>query len=98
MSESLKDLMHAPCSDCGGEVKSQTVIQEFEREGVRVEVSGIRAFVCQKCGEIYFAPGGAQAVVEAANSLFALARKSHQHKGKLAAKTSRARRAKNVVA
>jgi len=51
------------------------VAQEYEREGVRVEVSGIRALACIKCGEIYFAPDGAQSVVEAVNSLFALTRK-----------------------
>ncbi len=77
----MTDVTHAPCSECGGEVKNQTVVQEFERQGVRVEVSGIRALVCQQCGEIYFAPGGAQAVVESTNSLFELARKNCQHNG-----------------
>ena len=94
----MKDLMHAPCSECDGKVISQMVTQEFEREGVRVEVAGIRALVCEKCGEIYFAPGGAQAVVEAANSLFELARKNRQHRGKLRAKTSRVRRERKTVA
>ncbi len=94
----MTDVTHAPCSECGGKVKNQTVTQEFEREGVRVAVSGIRALVCQKCGEIYLAPGGAQAVVEATNSLFELARKNCQHKGKLTASTRRVRRAKKVIA
>lgn len=85
----MKNIMQAACSECGGPVKFQAVKQEFEREGIRVEVAGIRAAVCQKCGEIYFAPGGAQAVVEAANSLFALARKNEQHKGKLAGNTKK---------
>jgi YgiT-type zinc finger domain-containing protein len=85
------------CCECAGEVESQMMAQEFEREGVRVEVAGIRALVCQKCGEIYFAPGGAQTMVEAANSLFELARKNQQHKGKLSAKTSRVRREKKVT-
>lgn len=52
---------------------------------MRVWVSGIRALVCAKCGAVYFAPGGAQAIVEAANGLFALARQKRQSKGKLAA-------------
>ncbi len=93
----MKANIQAPCSECGGEVKTQTIKQEFEREGVRVEVDGIRALVCQECGEIYFLPGGAQAVVEAADSLFALARKNHQHKGKLTAKTGVRRRVKSAV-
>lgn len=75
----------SPCSSCGGTVHTRTVSQEFEREGVRVAVSGIRAQVCSECGETYFAPGGAQALVEAVNGLFALARSNQQHKGKLTA-------------
>ncbi len=74
-----------PCSQCGGEVRYNTISQEFEREGMRVSVSGIRTLVCSQCGEVYFEPGGAQALVETANSLFALARRNRQHGGKLAA-------------
>ena len=29
-----------PCSDCGGEVRRKTIAQEFEREGVKVKISG----------------------------------------------------------
>jgi YgiT-type zinc finger domain-containing protein len=81
----MKDLMHSPCSECGGSVRYRDIKQEFEREGLRVSVSGIRALVCTKCGEVYFEPGGAQALVEAVNGLFALAKKNRQRKGKLAA-------------
>ena len=84
----MKDFMHSPCSECGGEVRSRTITQEFEREGLRVSVSGIRALVCTACGEVYFEPGGAQALMEAANSLFAFARRNRQHKGKLAVTVS----------
>ena len=84
----MKDLMHSPCSECGGAVRYRTITQEFEREGMRVSVSGIRALVCTKCGAVYFEPGGAQALVEAVDYLFALARKNRQHKGKLAATVS----------
>lgn len=94
----MSDKMHATCSECDGEVKTQTVTQEFEREGVRVEVAGIRTSVCQECGEIYFKPGGAQAVVEAANSLFDLARNNQQHKGKLTARTTHIDRQQTVAA
>ena len=80
----MKDVMRSPCSECGGAVRYRTITQEFEREGLRVSVSGIRALVCTKCGGVYFEPGGAQALVEATDSLFALARRNHQHKGKLA--------------
>jgi len=84
----MKREAQAPCPQCGGSVRVRTIKQEFEREGIRVEVAGIRALVCAKCGEVYFAPGGAQALVEAANGLFALARQNRQSRGKLLAAVS----------
>ena len=74
-----------PCSECGGQIRRRSISQEFEREGVRVTVSGIQAQVCDECGEVYFEPGGAQALVEAVNRLFELAHKNRQHKGVIAA-------------
>jgi hypothetical protein len=64
-------------------VRPRTITQEFEREGLRVTVSGIRTLVCTKCDAIYFEPGGAQALVAAVNGLFAFAKQNQQHKGKL---------------
>jgi YgiT-type zinc finger domain-containing protein len=84
----MKKALRAPCSECDGSLRSRVIKQEFEREGARVSVSGIRALVCGKCGEVYFAPGSAQALVEAANGLFALARQNRQSKGKLSAAVS----------
>ena len=84
----MRRAVHAPCSECGGPVRSRKIKQEFEREGIRVSVSGVRALVCNRCGEVYFPPGGAQALVEAANGLFALARRTRQSKGKLSAAVS----------
>jgi YgiT-type zinc finger domain-containing protein len=76
-------LSEKPCTECGGAVQWREIEQEFEREGMRVKVSGIRALVCDACGEVYFEPGGAQALVEAVEGLFALARRNRQHKGEL---------------
>ena len=81
----MKNPLHSACSECGGRVRKRTITQEFEREGMRVSVSGIRALVCTKCEAVYFEPDGSQALVEAVNSLFMLAKRNHQHKGKLAA-------------
>jgi YgiT-type zinc finger domain-containing protein len=81
----MSDFADAPCSECGGELRPQAITQEFERGGVRVCVSGIRALVCARCGEVYFEPGGAQALVEAVDRLFALAGSNDQHKGRLLA-------------
>ena len=36
------------------------IAQEYEKEGVKVKLSGVKAWVCAKCGEIYFEPGAAQ--------------------------------------
>lgn len=83
----MKKTLHVRCSECGGSMRTRKITQEFEREGLRVSVSGIRALVCSRCGEVYFAPGGAQALVEAANGLFALAR-SNRQSGKLTAAVS----------
>lgn len=73
------------CSECGGLIEKKYIVQEFEREGIKVKLAGIKAEVCAKCGEIYFQPGGAQKVVKAANSLFELAVAEKQHKGTVAA-------------
>jgi hypothetical protein len=79
-----KDFLRSVCSECGGAVRSRIITQEFEREGLRVSVSGLRTLVCTKCEAAYFEPGGTQALVEAVNSLFALVERNCQHKGKLA--------------
>ncbi|PYR66935.1 MAG: hypothetical protein DMG20_12070 [Acidobacteria bacterium] len=84
----VKALMRNPCTECGGSLKKSAITQEFEHEGVVVRISGVRAWVCAKCGEIYFEPGGAQRMAEAVQSLFALARSEKQHKGTLVADLS----------
>ncbi len=84
----MKELMKAPCSECGGKLKRKTITQEFEKEGIKVKLSGLKAWVCTQCGEIYFEPGGADKVAQAVNSLFALAFAERQHKGRLTAQLS----------
>lgn len=80
-----KELMELPCSECGGSLERKLISQEFEREGLKVRLSGIKAWVCQGCGEVYFQPGGADKVAKAANCLFELALEEKQHKGTLTA-------------
>ncbi len=72
--DSEKELMKSPCSECGGKLKKKTLTQVFEKEGVRVKLSGFKAWVCAQCGEIYFEPGGADKVAQAVNCLFSLSR------------------------
>lgn len=83
-----QELMETPCSECGGQVRRKIISQEFEREGIKIKISGFKAWVCSRCGEIYFEPGGANRLVQAANSLFALALAEKQHKGKVVARVS----------
>lgn len=80
--------MKSPCSECGGLLKRKAISQEFEKEGVKVKISGFRAWVCQSCGEVYFEPGGADRFAQAVHSLFALAFAERQHKGKVTARLS----------
>ena len=81
-------LVKSPCSECGGRLKRKAVTQEFEREGVKVKLSGFKAWVCSQCGEVYFAPGGAEKVARAVNCMFALAFAERQHKGRVRASVS----------
>jgi YgiT-type zinc finger domain-containing protein len=84
----MKDLMKSPCSECGGQLRRRAIEQKFEREGVTVKLSGVKAWVCERCGEIYFEPGGAEKVAQAVQSLFTLAFAEKQHKGSLSAELS----------
>jgi YgiT-type zinc finger domain-containing protein len=77
--------LKSKCSECGGQVRRKNIAQEFEKEGTKVKLSGLQAWVCNRCGEVYFEPGGAQQVVEAVNSLFRLAFAGRQHKGTVSA-------------
>ena len=84
----MKRRVRSKCSECGGQVRRKTIAQEFEKEGVKVRLSGLKAWVCGRCGEVYFEPGGSQQVVQAVNSLFELAFAERQHKGTLSAQLS----------
>ena len=69
----IEKLMEKPCSDCGGGVRRKAVTQNFERGGVKIIISGFKAWACLNCGELYFETGLADKLTQAANSLFALA-------------------------
>ena len=84
----MSRFVKSPCSECGGEIRRQTIVQEFEKEGVKVKLSGVKAWVCSRCGEIYFEPGGADRVARAVDSLFALALAEKQHQGTVTADLS----------
>jgi hypothetical protein len=69
-------------------VRRKTVTQQFEKEGVKVKLSGFEAWACERRGEIYFEPGGGEKVARAVNCLFALALGERRHKGRVSANLS----------
>ena len=68
-----RQLMELPCSVCGGEVRRKAITQEFEREGVKITISGFKAWACTNCGEIYFAPGSVDKLAQAKREFAACA-------------------------
>jgi YgiT-type zinc finger domain-containing protein len=80
----MSDYPLNPCANCGGKVRYKTISRKFSREGTTVTVKGVRAIVCGKCGEVFFEPEAAQALLDTANALFVLAQKNRQRKGQLA--------------
>ena len=86
-----KGLMEHPCTECGDTLEKKLISREFEREGITIKLSGIKAWVCRGCGEIYFQPGGVpDKVADAVNSLFSLVVIEKQHKRQLTAQVSQA--------
>ncbi|MBI3944646.1 MAG: YgiT-type zinc finger protein [Armatimonadetes bacterium] len=77
-------MIEAPrCTDCGCPMEWRTVDQEYERQGVRVRLTGLPAMVCPRCGAIAFDPDTTDHILAAANALFRIA--GDRHKGVLAA-------------
>ncbi|MGH9843933.1 MAG: YgiT-type zinc finger protein [Blastocatellia bacterium] len=85
-NKEVEKMMKSPCTECGGKVERKAITQEYEREGLRVKISGFKTWICKRCGEIYFSPEGAKQFTQAVNSLFALAGAEEQHKGLLIAR------------
>ena len=68
----------AICKACrSGKLRKREVVQEFEREGLEVRIEGIPALVCEKCSQVYFAPGIGDKISAAANHLFMLSEAKH---------------------
>lgn len=66
------------CHECRkGELRKGEVAQEFEREGVKVSIEGIPAFVCNSCGQAYYPQGVTKHISQAASELFALSQFKH---------------------
>ncbi len=61
------------CADCRQQTQWHQVSHEFEREGLRVRISGIpAAMVCSNCGAVSYPAGIPDKLLAAADSLFEL--------------------------
>jgi YgiT-type zinc finger domain-containing protein len=56
----------------------KSISEEFERDGLRVRITGIPAMVCPQCGDTSLAPGVADKTVKAANAMFEIAEERHR--------------------
>ena len=74
------------CTDCGAQMGFKTISREFEREGLRVRLTGIPAAVCPRCEDVSVAPGVSDRIVKAANAMFELA--AERHRGLLTAEAA----------
>jgi len=73
------------CKTCrDGKLYKSEVTHRCEREGLEVEIKGIPAFICEKCEQVYFAPGVGDRISAAANELFMLSEIKHVGKFKAA--------------
>jgi len=71
------------CADCRQQTQWQEVSHEFEREGLRVRISGIPAMVCSNCNAVSYPAGVPDKMLAAADSLFELM--ADHHRGALRA-------------
>ncbi len=71
------------CADCRQQTQWQEVSHEFERDGLRVRISGIPAMVCSNCGAVSYPAGIPDKILAAADSLFDLL--TDRHRGALRA-------------
>ncbi len=58
------------CANCRRQIEWREASQEFERDGLRVRISGIPAMVCPHCGAISYPAGVPDKIIAATNSLF----------------------------
>ena len=61
----------------------KTIAQEYEREGITIQIKGIPAMVCPSCGTISFTAGMPTKIKRAFDSMYELV--EDHHKGKMVA-------------
>lgn len=59
------------CSECKVENEPREITLHFERNGIHVQIVGVPAMVCPRCGQEYIAAPGSKEVLRIAAQLAA---------------------------
>ncbi len=66
------------CSECRTRTEFKKVTVEYERNGIRVQVSEVPAMVCPNCGARSFPPGVTDKIIVAVNEMLSAAERTRQ--------------------
>jgi len=58
----MKEAMHRLCVECGEQMTLKTISRTFNIRGKEIEIRGIKAYVCEKCGEIVYTSAEAKMI------------------------------------
>jgi len=78
--EEIVDMNERPriCSECRTRMEFKKITIEYERNGIRVQVSEVPAMVCPHCGTRSFPPGVTDRIIVAVNEMLAAAERTRQ--------------------
>lgn len=66
------------CSECRTRTEFKKITVEYERNGIRVQVSEVPAMVCPNCGARSFPPGVADRIIMVVNEMLAATERARQ--------------------
>ena len=58
----MKGATHKICVECGEQMTLKTISRTFNIRGKEIEIRGIEAYVCDKCGEIVYTSAEAKMI------------------------------------
>lgn len=61
----MKEAMHKICVECGEQMTLKTISRTFNISGQKIEIRDIKAYVCEKCGEIVYTSAVAKMIERA---------------------------------
>lgn len=66
------------CSECRTRTEFKKVTVEYERNGIKVQISDVPAMVCPNCGRRSFLPGVTDKIIVAVDEMLAAAECARQ--------------------